>query len=132
MDVKVYRKENVLQPSGMEDVYVPDVIDFIPEIVTDEEGNEIIMGFEELNSDKNILEQECALATIYQKGLDPLDLEEGIRWSEAILEEVNGIQLIQDIIEAVAKVSTSVHVIFSTVEDDKGMSYLTYKLSEVL
>ena len=33
MDVKVYKKEEVLQPSGTEEVYVPDVIDIIPTIV---------------------------------------------------------------------------------------------------
>ena len=30
MDVKVYKKEEVLQPSGQENVYVPDIIDLIP------------------------------------------------------------------------------------------------------
>ncbi len=30
MDVKVYKKEEVLQPSGRENVYVPDIIDLIP------------------------------------------------------------------------------------------------------
>lgn len=132
MDVKVYRKEEVLQPSGAEDYYVPDVIDLIPNIVTDEEGNEVIMGFEELDEDRDTLEQECALATIYQKGLDPLDLNDGVRWSEAVLEEINSLQLLQDIIETVSKVSTSVHVTFDTFEDEKGNIFLTYKLAEVL
>lgn len=80
---------------------------------------------------KELLEQECALATIFQRGLDPLDLQDGIEWSEALLGEVNVIQLMEEISEAVSKVTTSVTVIFDTVTDSEGKSYLTYKLQEV-
>jgi len=129
MDVKVYKKEEVLQPSGSESVYVPDVIDIIPKI-------EVIDGVEtltdcELVDGRDVLEQQCALATIFQRGLDPIDLNDGIRWSEAILEEISSLQLIQDIIEAVARVTSAISVIFDTVEDDKGNSYLSYRLVEV-
>ena len=60
MDVKVYKKEEVLQPSGTEYVYVPDVIDIIPNIVTNPDtGEEIITGAVELeDSSKDLLEQE--------------------------------------------------------------------------
>jgi hypothetical protein len=177
MDVKVYQKEEVLQPHGREYVYVPDVIDIIPEkiIIEDEaEINDNIWSLEQLswvadvriedgvliiNSDsvhyrdgciyatlaheqiltcsvlndnsRELLEQQCALATIWQRGLDPLELDDGIRWSEAILEETSCLQLIQDITEAVAKVTTSVKVVFDTVEDENGQQYLSYRLLEV-
>lgn len=177
MDVKVYKKEEVLQPSGAEEVYVPDVIDIIPAIVETEDVENIhnhIWNIDQLkriadveivdnkliiNSDNvyyengnlyvtlmvdtlitcdilddtsnELLEQECSLATIWQRGLDPLDLNDGIRWSETILEELSCLQLIQDIIEAVAKVSTSVKVVFDTVEGENGEQYLSYKLLEV-
>lgn len=175
MDIKVYRKEEVLQPSGSEMVYVPDVIDIIPEIieapvtdmvnngvwtldklkrvadvqirdgkliinsnkVTYEDGNlKVTLNEEQLYNcetveDKDEIEQQCALATIFQRGLDPLDLNDGIRWSEAILEEISTLQLIQDIMEAVAKVTSTMSVIFDTVEDENGNSYLSYKIVEV-
>lgn len=177
MDVKVYKKEEVLQPSGTEEVYVPDVIDIIPTIVEVEstrdfrnhtwsleqlakvadvsiENNKLIINSDNvryengnlyvtLNVDtiitcdileddsKELLEQECSLATIWQRGLDPLDLEDGIRWSEAILEELSCLQLIQDITEAVARVTTSVQVVFDTVEGENGQQYLSYRLLEV-
>ena len=60
-----------------------------------------------------------------------MDLNDGIRWSEAILEELSSLQLIQDIIEAVEKVSSSIVVTFDTVEDENGQTYLSYTLSEV-
>lgn len=176
MDVKVYKKEEVLQPSGSEYVYVPDVIDIIPEIIEEpttgdirdhiwsldnlrkvaevnvvdgklvinsdkvryENGNlyvtlteEQIIGCEILDDGKDLTEQECALATIFQRGLDPLDLNDGIRWSETILGELSCLQLIQDIIEAIEKVSSSIVVSFDTVADENGQTYLSYKLSEV-
>lgn len=132
MDVKVYKKEEVLQPSGIENVYVPDVIDIIPNIVETETCEKLVSA-EILDTDsKELQEQECALATIWQRGLDPLAPTEGVRWSQAMLEEINSLQLMQDIIESVAKVTTSVRVVFDTIEDDKGNTFLTYKLLEVL
>ena len=133
MDVKVYKKEEVRQPSGTEYVYVPDVIDIIPNIVTNTDtGEEIITGAVELeDGSKELLEQECAIATIKQKGLDPLDKEDGIQWSETLLGEVNVIQLMEDIQSAIEQTTTSVVVVFDTVTDSKGRSYLTYTLKEV-
>lgn len=175
MDVKVYQKEEVRQPSGSEYVYVPNVIDIIPTIVEapSEDIRNNVWTLDQLkqiadvrvvdnkliiNSDKvryengnlyvtltsqqlvtcelaegNVeLEQQCALATIWQKGLDPLDLNDGISWSEAILEEVGCLQLIQEITDAIAKVTSSVKVVFDIVDGEDGNSYLSYKLLEVL
>lgn len=176
MDVKVYKKETVKQPSGETEVYVPDVIDIIPELievesssdvksniwtleklkriadvevingkliiksdkVRYEDGNLYVTITEEqisnavtLDSDRDELEQACALATIWQRGLDPLDVEDGVRWSETLLGETNSLQLIQDITNAVASVSNTVNVQFDVIEDNKGNSFLTYTLKEV-
>lgn len=131
MDVKVYKKETVKQPSGTSYVISPNIIDLYPVITKDENDNEIISGAEELTDEDAFIEQACALATIWQKGLDPLDLEEGIRWSEAILEEINVVQLMEDITNAVAEVTPTVEVVFNTVTDDNGNSYLQYTLKAV-
>lgn len=130
MDFKVYQKEEVLQPEGSEYVYVPNVIDLIPETEIID-GVETIIGFKEVEENA-LLEQQCALATIWQRGLDPLDLNDGIRWSEALLEELSCLQLIQDIIDAVARVTSSVRVVFDTIEDENGNQFLSYKLLEVV
>ena len=131
MDVKVYKKETVKQPSGTSYVISPNIIDLYPIITKDENDNEIICGAEELTDEDALIEQACALATIWQKGLDPLDLEEGIRWSEAILEEINVVQLMEDITNAVAEIIPTVEVVFNTVTDDNGNSYLQYTLKAV-
>lgn len=132
MDIKVYKKEEVYQPSGSEYVYVPDVIDLIPILTEDSEGNEILSNAVILeDGSRELLEQECALATIKQRGLDPVELDDGIEWSETLLGEVNVVQLMNEIAEAVAKTTTSVTVVFDTITDSEGNSYLSYRLQGV-
>ena len=133
MDVKVYKKEAVKQPSGTSYVISPNIIDLYPTITKDENDNEIeiVSGAEVLTDEDALVEQACAMATIWQKGLDPLDLEEGLRWSEAILEEINVVQLMEDITNAVAEITPTVEVVFNTVTDDNGNSYLQYTLKAV-
>jgi len=131
MDVKVYEKEEVVQPSGTEYVYVPNVIDIIPVIDTDSLGNETLSNAQLLEEDDVAIEQMCGLATIWQRGLDPLDVDNGIRWSEAILEEINIVQLMEDITNAVAEVTPAVTVVFDTVTTESGSTVLKYTLKAV-
>jgi hypothetical protein len=131
MDVKVYRKEAVRQPSGTEYVVSPNIIDIYPIVEKDENDIEVLRGAETLLSENEIIEQACLLATIWQKGLDPLATGEGIRWSEALLEEINVVQLMEDITNAVAEVTPTVEVVFSTVTDSNGNSFLKYTLKAV-
>lgn len=131
MDVKVYQKEEVKQPEGTIEVFKPSIIDMIPTEAVTDEGTTIV-NFEVLeDGSRELLEQQCALATIFQRGLDPLDLEDGIQWSETLLGEVTPIQLIDQIQSAVASVTTSVIVEFDTVKDINGNELLVYKLRSV-
>ena len=127
MDFKVYAKEEVEQPSGTETIISPNIIDIYP-VVTEKNDTEILSNAEILTDEKDILEQAVALATIWQKGQDPLDLEQGVRWSEALLSEINALQLMEDITNAVSAITPSVTVVFDTVEDVNGNSYLKYTL----
>lgn len=131
MDLKVYKKEEVLQPSGTENVYVPDVIDLMPQFNTNEQG-ETIISHALLVEGNEALEQMCGLSTIWQKGLDPLDTEDGVRWSEALLEEINVVQLMEDLTNAVKTVTPTVDVVFDTAITTTGQSVLKYSLQAVL
>lgn len=124
----MYEKEEVKQPKGTEYVYVPNVIDLIPVIETDALGNEILTNAVLLEDENDLTEQMCGLATIWQKGLDPLDLEDGVRWSEALLEEINVVQLMEDLTNAVAQITPTVNVVFDTAVTDSGQSVLKYTL----
>ena len=73
MDTKVYKKETIKQPQGDMEVYVPSVIDFFP-VFKEDNDIEYLDNLELLEQDIDILEQASALATIWQRGLDPLDL----------------------------------------------------------
>ena len=132
MDLRVYKKEEVLQPSGSDYYYVPNVIDIYPHIeISEEDGHEILTGADILTDDKDIIEQECALATIWQRGNDLVNPEIGVRWAEVLMEEINVIQLMEDLREAVADVTLNVIVIFDTVTDTDGNSVLQYTLQAV-
>lgn len=131
MDLKVYRKEEVKQPHGSEYYYVPNIIDIEPSMSIAEDGHEVLEGCTEIDEYEDVIEQECALATIWQRGLDPVSPEVGVRWSEVLLGEVNIIQLMEDIREAVENITLDVVVIFDTVTDSDGNSILQYTLQAV-
>lgn len=174
MDLKVYRKEEVIQPDGILNVVKPDIIDIYPELIETEKVNLVKDGILSLdilkyyadieikddkliiNSDdiiyndnvlylkikgislsnasiledgsEELLLQECALATIWQRGLDPVEPEDGIRWTQALLGEVNPLQLIEDVNNAVENVTNSVAVEVGTVTSINGQEYLSFKL----
>ena len=174
MDLKVYRKEEVIQPDGTLNVLKPDIIDIYPEMLEIVSENQVQNGIWSLdklqyladvkikdgkliiNSDNIIYEngiiyikitenklynaqileddseelllQECALATIWQRGLDPVEPEDGIRWTQALLGEVNPLQLIEDVNNAVENVTNSVAVEVGTVTSINGQEYLSFKL----
>ena len=130
MDLKVYKKEAVRQPSGTDYVISPNIIDIYPELVTNEENIEVLTDAETIEGNDEI-EQACALATIWQKGLDPIEPDYGIRWSEALLEEINITQLMEDITNAVALITPDVTVVFDTVTDENGYTYLKYTFKAV-
>lgn len=131
MDLKVYTKEEVKQPHGSEYYYVPNIIDIEPKLSVAEDGHEVLEGCTVFEDGKDLIEQACALATIWQRGLDPVSTAVGVRWSEIILGEVNIIQLMEDIREAVAEVTLDVVVVFDTVTDADGTSRLQYTLQAV-
>lgn len=125
MDLKVYKKEEVSQPSGIENIYVPDIIDIYPDFTDDVLVNASIV------EEQDELEQAGALATIWQKGLDPLDEDNGIRWSEVMLGEVSVLEIMEDITITLSELSTAIQVEFDTVLDSEGKSYLSYKIKVV-
>lgn len=127
MDLRVYKKEEVKQPNGTAYVYVPNVIDIYPQ--TDDE--DLILTGADILEDNDEIEQACSLATIWQRGLDPVELGDGNRWTELYLGEINIISIMEDITESVQSVTPSVNVDFNTAKDSNGNSYLTYTIKAV-
>lgn len=127
MDLKVYTKETVKQPQGDAEYFVPNIIDLIPQLTGDTE----ISRAEVLIEDKDCIEQECSLATIWQRGNDLVDPDVGVRWSEVLLGEITLIQLMEDIRQAVQDITLDVEVVFSAVKDSDGTERLQYELKAV-
>lgn len=125
----------MLQPNGTsEDVYVPDTIDIYPVLLSEESGKEILKNAEILDDTDNfeeLIEQSVALSTIWQRGLDPLELNDGNRWSELYLGEINVVQIMEDLTNSVESVSPSVSIDFDTTSDSEGNSYFSYKIKVV-
>lgn len=126
MDIKVYHKETVPQPQGDVDVLLPDVIDIFPVFNSDEESLSNCSTIE----DKEEALQAVAMATIFQRGLDPVDRNDGVQWGESLLGEVSVPQLITQLQEAVEKVSSTSSIEFSTINVE-GKDYLVYKVRAV-
>lgn len=127
MDIKVYHKETVSQPSGSIDVLEPDIIDIYPQF--DTSGNSL-EGCDTVEGDEETL-QEVVVATIWQRGLDPIDSEDGVQWAEAILGEVTVPQIITELQDAVSEVSETSSIEFSTVTGTDGKEHLTYTVKAV-
>lgn len=124
MDVAFSQKESRMQKGELVDVLVNDVFDMYP--IMAEDGLTILSvrtveGYEEI-------QQSATFAAIKQKGSDPLSPESGVRWEEAMLGEVPPEAVIADIRDAVASVSTSASVEFSTVTSSEGVPYLTFDI----
>lgn len=131
MDLKVTEKQEVRQPHGSEYVLTPNIIDIYPDLQEDDNGVEYLMNAKLNEAGMDILEQEASLASIWQRGQDPLAPEIGNRWSEALHEECNVLELMSDIEISVVSVSSACSVQFDIVEDALGQSYLSYKLQVV-
>jgi len=110
MDVYIYTKESVLQPSGNTEVYVDGIFDF--HLI--EEGS-IITGAETVE-DTAELKQQAVFAALKQKGSDPLASSEGVQWAEALLGEISSTLLMYQIKNAVTGVSGRCSVIFTTTD----------------
>lgn len=130
MDAKVYKKETVYYDKERE-VPVLDVIDFMP-VFTEDGDSEKLTNIQILeDADKGLVEQQCALATIWQRGLDPLDSNSGVQWAEVMLGEINAIQIMEQIVSAVENVASNMQVVFDTLTNEDGEEYLTYSIEAV-
>lgn len=127
----VYRKETAAQPGkDGQDYYVPDIIDLKP-VITEADGQEYVSSALLADDDKSITEQACVLASIWQRGNDPVSPLVGVRWSEAILGEVTSAQVMEDIREAVAAETLNVAVSFSSVQTSDGREVMAYEFKAV-
>lgn len=124
MDVKFSQKERRLQKGELVDIFVNDVFDMYP--IMAEDGVTILNV--ETYEGQLETQQAATFAALKQKGSDPLSPNTGVRWEEVILGELPPDVLITDIREAVASSATTASVVFGTIIDNEGNSYLTFDI----
>jgi len=123
-DVKISQKETRSQPEGMVDVYVPNVFDLYPVMSTEDAA---YIETVELVEDAEELEQEALFASLCQRGQDPLDPFDGVRWAECAIGELPVEIVMTDIKNAVTSISSSCTVTFDTKEID-GRENLSFNI----
>ena len=128
MDFKVSKKETRYQPSGAVDVLVTDVFDIYPKF--DSEDPNILIDCELVEEDEEIM-QGALLATIRQRGVDPIEPFRGVRWAQVLVGEIPGEALITDINIEAKRTSVYVSILFDTYENEEGETFLSYSIKVV-
>jgi len=127
MDVKVSQKIPRYQPDGVTEVLVSDVFDLYPVFSTSDPR--AINNLEMLNDDEAERLDRGLFACIKQRGLDPIDMDDGVQWEEALAEEISVSTLIQQIQNAVQETGSGVDVEFYTIVSEQSVETLSYKLT---
>jgi hypothetical protein len=121
MDMKVSRKEQRMQPSGMVEVLVSDVFDLYP-VMSDTDPT-LITDIEMLDDARTELLDRAMFSTVKQRGGDPLDPLSGIQWAEGVLGEVQVPILMNQIQAEVQQEGPGVKAEFETVVSPTGKQY---------
>ena len=128
MDFKISRKERRIFSTGPVEILMDNVFDLYPvlgndpkydgqdiyigqDTVSGQDRENVIMDVETLDDDRAELLDRSMWAVVKQRGGDPVELEDGIQWAEAILEEVPAPVVVQQIHRSVAEEGPGVRVV---------------------
>lgn len=118
MDFKVSRKEKRWQPDGSGvEVLVDNVFDLYP-VYGNSINRNMITDVEMLDGDEEELLDRAMFAVVKQKGADPVDVEDGNRWAQAIIGEVSGVTVMDDVYKSVAVEGPGVRVATETISNN--------------
>jgi hypothetical protein len=144
MDVKVSRKEARMQPEGPVEVLVDNIFDLYPiyaddprydgqdifigqERVSEQDRKNIIMDIEILNGDRAELLDRAMFALVKQRGVDPVEPQDGIQWAEAVIGEVIAPVIVQQVHASVSEEGPGVRAVPGTVINN-GRENLVFKI----
>jgi hypothetical protein len=144
MDVKVSRKEARMQPEGPVEVLVDNIFDLYPIYANDPryEGQDIytgqgrvseqdrenlIMDVEILDGDRAELLDRAMFALVKQRGMDPVEPQDGVQWAEAVIGEVIAPIIIQQVHASVSEEGPGVRAVPGTVVNN-GKENLIFKI----
>lgn len=122
MDIKVSRKETRLQPDGAEEVLRSNIFDVYP--IYGSFDTNLITDVEILDGDPEELLDRAMFAIVKQRGLDPVDLESGVQWAEAVIGEVPPEAILQQVQFEVQSEGPRVRAGYDISIDEKGTERL--------
>lgn len=109
MDVKVSKKEKIYQPDGIAMVLKDHIFDLFP-IYGNPLDQNIVTDIEILDGEEEERLDRATFSVIKQRGLDPLELQDGIPWAETVLGEVPAVITLAIIKQAVVQEGPGVSV----------------------
>jgi hypothetical protein len=141
MDVKVSRKETRLQPDGPVEVLVSNIFDLYPVFASDsrfiygdlvtgqdrEDLDNLIVDVEMLDDDRQELLDRSMTALVKQRGLDPVEPQDGVQWAEAVLGEAPAPVIVQQVHASVSEEGPGVRAVPGTVVSN-GKENLVFKI----
>jgi hypothetical protein len=125
VDIKVSRREQRFQPDGPVEVLLDNTCDLYP--IFDEGDEDLIVDVEFLDDDQAELLDRAMFAAVKQRGLDPLDPDDGIQWAEYAIGDVVAPVILQQATTAVGKEGPGVRIALDTVRAG-GVDYTTFTI----
>jgi hypothetical protein len=123
VDLKVSRRERRFQPDGPVEVLLDNTCDLYP--VFDPDDEDLIVDVEFLDDERVERLDRAMFAVVKQRGLDPLEPDDGIQWAEYTLGDVAAPVVLQQIATAVGKEGPGVTATPNTVYSG-GVAYTTF------
>jgi hypothetical protein len=141
MDVKVSRKEPRLQPDGPVEVLVSNIFELYPVFASNsrfiygdrlteqdrEDLDNLIVDIEILDGDREELLDRAMFALVKQRGLDPVEPQDGVQWAEAVIGEVAAPVIVQQAHASVSEEGPGVRAVPGTVVNN-GKENLVFKI----
>lgn len=117
MDFKVSRKEKRWQPDGTGvEVLVDNIFDLYP-VYGNAINKNLITDVEILDDAREELLDRAMFAVVKQKGADPVDIDDGNRWAQAMIGEISSVSVLDDVFKSVAVEGPGVRVATETVSN---------------
>jgi hypothetical protein len=125
MDFKVSRRERRTQPGGAVEVLMDNVCELY--LICDKDDPDLIVDVETLDDDGAELLDRAMFSFVKQRGLDPLEPQDGVQWAEYAIGEVAAPIILSQVAAAVSREGPGVRVTTDTVYNN-GAAYTTFKV----
>jgi hypothetical protein len=125
MDLKVSRRERRFQPDGPAEILMDNTCELYPVFAEDDE--DLIVDVEFLDDDRAELLDRAMFAVVKQRGLDPIEPQDGVQWAEYAMGDVAAPVILQQVATAVGREGPGVRATPDTVYAG-GVAYTTFNI----